>query len=198
MDDASHAKNLNQPPTLYSDVAGSPRAHFPKESSAPKQELGDGTDRRRDISVLGQSVVFKGDLEAEEDLMIDGRVEGTITHRADHLTIGPHGNVKADIMAHRVLVQGHVAGNIRASESIVIEPSAHVAGNLFAPRIGLKEGAEFDGCIQMTGASANASKTQPAEGDSAGAATKRVSLPKKAAAAVAPEITNAGIDGLLK
>jgi cytoskeletal protein CcmA (bactofilin family) len=197
MDNESHAKNLNWEPTPYGDVAGSPRAHAPKESSAPKQEPGETTDRRRELSVLGQSLVFKGELEAEEDLVIDGRVEGTITHRAQHLTIGPHGNVKADIIANRVLVQGHVVGNIRATETIVIEPSAHVVGNLFAPRIGLKEGAEFDGRIQMTGASANASKTQAAEVEPRSAATKRASSPKKASAA-APGITDANIEDLLK
>jgi len=198
MDNESHAKNLDWEPTPHSDVTGSPRTHAAKESPAPKQEFGDATDRRRELSVLGQSLVFKGELEADEDLMIDGRVEGTITHRAEHLTIGPHGNVKADIMANRVLVQGHVEGNIRASESIVIEPSARVAGNLFAPKIGLKEGAEFDGNIQMTRTPATASKTQTAEGEPRAAATKRASSPKKAAAAAGAGLTDAVIDDLLK
>jgi cytoskeletal protein CcmA (bactofilin family) len=175
MDNEAHAKNLD----WDSEDADSTRIQPSKHSSPPKQEYGDSTDRnRRELSVLGQSLVFKGELEAEEDLMVDGRVEGLITHRAQHLTIGPHGDVRADINANRVLVQGRVTGNIRATEAIVIEPSAHVAGNLFAPRIGLKEGAEFDGRIQMTRnssaddskapqaetrASASASKAQPAE-----------------------------------
>jgi cytoskeletal protein CcmA (bactofilin family) len=169
MDNDAHAKNLD----WDSDDADSTRVQPPKHSSPPKQDFGDATDRnRRELSVLGQSLVFKGELEAEEDLMVDGRVEGTITHRAQHLTIGPHGDVRADIMANRVLVQGKVVGNIRATEAIVIEPSAHVAGNLFAPRIGLKEGAEFDGRIQMTRNSGDDSKTQSGESRNHASASK--------------------------
>src|SRR5262245_59442622 len=170
MDNEAHAKNLD----WDSDDADSTRIQPTKYSSPPKQEYGDSTDRnRRELSVLGQSLVFKGELEAEEDLMVDGRVEGMITHRAQHLTIGPHGDVRADINANRVLVQGRVTGNIRAAEAIVIEPSAHVTGNLFAPRIGLKEGAEFDGRIQMTRNSADDSKSQSASASKAQASETR-------------------------
>ena len=209
MDNEAHAKNLNWEP--YGDDADSSRASSPKPSSPPRQEFGDATDRRRELSVLGRSLVFKGEFEADEDLMIDGRVEGTITHRAEHLTIGPHGDVKADIMANRVLVQGRVVGNIRATEAIVIEPSAHVSGNLFAPRIGLKEGAEFDGRIQMartaaasadtkvqseTRAAATVSKPQQSErADARAAAPKRASSPKKAAAG---GMNDASVDDLLE
>jgi cytoskeletal protein CcmA (bactofilin family) len=177
MDNDAHAKNLD----WDGDDLDNTRVQPPKHSSPPKQDYGDSTDRnRRELSVLGQSLVFKGELEAEEDLMVDGRVEGSITHRAQHLTIGPHGDVRADINANRVLVQGRVTGNIRATEAIVIEPSAHVTGNLFAPRIGLKEGAEFDGRIQMTrnaaddakAPAASASKAQTAETRPAASASK--------------------------
>ena len=177
MDNDAHAKNLD----WDGDELDNTRVQPPKHSSPPKQDYGDSTDRnRRELSVLGQSLVFKGELEAEEDLMVDGRVEGSITHRAQHLTIGPHGDVRADINANRVLVQGRVTGNIRATEAIVIEPSAHVTGNLFAPRIGLKEGAEFDGRIQMTrnaaddskAPAASASKAQTAETRPAASASK--------------------------
>ena len=181
MDTEAHAKNLDW------DSDEDTRLQ-PKHSSQPKQDFGDSTDRnRRELSVLGQSLVFKGELEAEEDLMIDGRVEGTITHRAQHLTIGPHGDVRADIMANRVLVQGRVTGNIRATEAIVIEPSAHVAGNLYAPRIGLKEGAEFDGRIQMTRTSpAEDSKPQPSETRASASASKAQPSEARPAAAAQP------------
>jgi cytoskeletal protein CcmA (bactofilin family) len=208
MDNEAHAKNLD----WDGDDSDSTRVQPPKHSSPPKQESGDATDRnRRELSVLGKTLVFKGELEAEEDLMVDGRVEGTISHRGQHLTIGSHGEVKADIMANRVLVQGSVVGNIRATEAIVIEPSARVAGNLFAPRIGLKEGAEFDGQIKMTRTSADAGKTQPVEtrpapnagkaqpaerGEARAAAAKRPSSPKKPAAAGG--ISDATVDDLLE
>src|SRR5262249_45338725 len=104
------------------------------------------------LSVLGPSLVFKGKLVAEEDLLIQGRVEGSISHNAANLTIGTHGEVKADIVAQKVIIQGAVQGDVRASDTIVVEASARVQGNLFAPRIGLKEGAKFKGVIDMDAA----------------------------------------------
>ena len=101
------------------------------------------------LSVIGQSLVFKGELAAQEDLLIQGRVEGSIHHDGTNLTIGAHGEVKADIVARRVIIQGAVHGDVRASDAIVVEASARVRGNLFAPRIALKEGAKFQGAVDM-------------------------------------------------
>jgi cytoskeletal protein CcmA (bactofilin family) len=209
MDKDVHAENMNWDAAPPGDDIDLPRAHSPKQGSPARQEVIDARDRRRELSVLGKTVVFKGEFEAQEDLVIDGRVEGTITHRAEHLTIGPNGDVKADITAQRVLVQGRVTGNIRASDTIVIEPSAHVAGNLMAPRIGLKEGAEFDGRIQMTRTTADAGKAQTGEtrasagrepagerGEARGASTKRAAA-RKSAAGGGATISDAGVDDLL-
>jgi cytoskeletal protein CcmA (bactofilin family) len=213
MDNDARAKNLNQLLESSGAAADTSRAYLPKQSSASKQGSDDATGRRHELSVLGKSVVFKGEFEANEDLLIDGRVEGKITHRAEHLTIGPNGDVKADIMAQRVLVQGRVTGNIRATETIVIEPSAHVAGNLFAPRVGLEEGAEFDGRIQMTRSAADASKAQSGETRSSASVgreqpsveradarttAKRTSSAKKTAASGATGTSDARVNDLLE
>jgi cytoskeletal protein CcmA (bactofilin family) len=211
MDNEAHAKNLNHLLESSGEAADNARAYLPKPGSPPRHDVGESPDRRRELSVLGKTVVFKGEFEAQEDLLIDGRVEGKITHRAEHLTIGPHGEVKADIMAQRVLVQGRVVGNIHATDTIVIEPSAHVAGNLFAPRVGLKEGAEFDGRIQMTRtasavgkapvaetrASANAGKEQAAgERAESRGAVKRAGSAKKSAGG-GSALSDSRVDDLL-
>jgi len=104
---------------------------------------------QRHLSVIGQTLRFKGDLSAEEDLLIQGQVKGTISHRAKNLTIGAHGDVNANIVAQNVIIQGKVQGEIRATESVVVEPSARIVGDIFAPRVGLKEGAKFKGSIDM-------------------------------------------------
>jgi cytoskeletal protein CcmA (bactofilin family) len=106
------------------------------------------------LSVVGPSLMFKGHLVAEEDLLIQGRIEGSIDHSGANLTIGIHGEVQADIVARKVLIQGAVNGDVRASETITVEASARVQGNLFAPRIGLKEGARFQGAIEIDVAAA--------------------------------------------
>jgi cytoskeletal protein CcmA (bactofilin family) len=101
------------------------------------------------MSVLGKSLVFKGELKANEDLLIQGRVEGSITHSASHLAIGAHGDVTADVHAQRVIVQGKLEGDVHATESVVIEVSANVQGNIYAPRVAIKDGAKFRGSIDM-------------------------------------------------
>jgi cytoskeletal protein CcmA (bactofilin family) len=105
------------------------------------------------LSVIGPSLVFKGNLTAEEDLLVQGRVEGSIEHNATTLTIGVHGAVKGNILANKVIIQGEVQGDVRASDAVIVEASARVHGNLFAPRVGLKDGAKFKGTIDMDVAS---------------------------------------------
>ena len=90
---------------------------------------------------------MKGELTAEEDLLIQGRFEGSVKHNARNLTVGAHGDVEADIDGKSVVVQGTVQGDIRGKESVIIEPSARVKGNVYAASIGLKEGAKFKGRI---------------------------------------------------
>ena len=107
-----------------------------------------GVDERQ-LSVLGPTLVFNGTLSAAEDLLIQGRVEGSIEHNERNLTIGPKGLVKADTRARNIIVQGEVHGDMIATESVVVEASAKVRGNIYAPRVGLREGAQFKGSIDM-------------------------------------------------
>lgn len=99
-------------------------------------------------SVLGPTLVFKGDLTADEDLVIQGRVEGSITH-TQRLTVGPQGKVKADIKAQLIIVEGTVQGDLRADKSIVVKESARIAGNICSPSVSILEGAAFTGSIDM-------------------------------------------------
>ena len=105
------------------------------------------TDR---ASVLGPTLYFKGDLSAEEDLLIQGRVEGTITH-TQRLTVGPQGTVKANIRAQLIIVEGTVDGDLTAEKSVFVKEGARVVGNIFAPTVSILEGAAFSGRIDMDG-----------------------------------------------
>jgi cytoskeletal protein CcmA (bactofilin family) len=142
----------------------------------------------RQVSVLGQTLVFKGELAANEDLLIQGRVEGKITHRASNLTIGTHGEVYADIVAQNVIVNGKVQGDIRAAESVVVEPSAHVVGNIFAPRVGIKEGAKFRGSIDMDFGETENAQTAP----------RRKSGGKSQPSQAAGELADTGVSKMLE
>ena len=103
----------------------------------------------QDVGNVGHSVIFKGELSAKQDLTVDGSVEGKIELRQHVLTVGPHGKIKAQVVAKAVIVMGTVDGNITATEKIEIHGKATVNGDLVAPRVHIVEGAHFRGGIDM-------------------------------------------------
>ncbi len=98
---------------------------------------------------LGRSLVFKGDVTGNEDLVIFGQFEGSINLQGHCLTIGPEGKVKAEINASRVVIHGSVQGNISVKERVEIYKTGHVIGDLSAPGISIEDGAYFKGKIEI-------------------------------------------------
>ena len=101
------------------------------------------------VSGIGRSIVIKGELSGNEDLAIEGRVEGKVNLNQTLLTVGEHGNVKAQIAAKAVVVIGRVQGNITAVEKVEIRDKGSVDGDVCAPRVAISEGAHFRGSIDM-------------------------------------------------
>src|SRR3984893_4423597 len=97
-------------------------------------------------SILGPTLYFKGDLTAEEDLLIQGRVEGSITH-TQRLTVDTQGKVKANIRAQLIVVQGTVEGDLHAEKSVSVKETAKIIGSIYAPSVSIMEGASFSGTI---------------------------------------------------
>jgi cytoskeletal protein CcmA (bactofilin family) len=100
-------------------------------------------------SQLGRSMVLKGDLSGNEDLVISGKFDGSINMQGHCVTIGLEGRVKADIQAARVIVHGFVDGNITVRERVEIFKTGHVAGDLIAPGISIEDGAFYKGKIEI-------------------------------------------------
>jgi cytoskeletal protein CcmA (bactofilin family) len=100
-------------------------------------------------TVLGQTVVMKGELSASEDLLIEGQFEGTISLEDHCLTVGADGQVKAEVRARQVVILGAVAGNVVAREKVAIRRSGHVVGDLLAGAVAIEEGAYFKGSIDI-------------------------------------------------
>jgi len=98
---------------------------------------------------IGKTAVLHGELTANEDLTIEGRVEGKIELRQHVLTIGVHGKVKSEILAKSVIVIGEVDGNIIATDKVDIRNAGSVDGNIVSPRVAIAEGAHFRGSIDM-------------------------------------------------
>ena len=103
------------------------------------------------VSVIGPTLVFKGELEADEDLVIEGQVEGTIAHHKKRLTVGKLGRVRADIDASSVIVEGQLVGDIHGEKVVTLTGGSNVKGNIFCRRIVIEDGAIFNGTIDMGG-----------------------------------------------
>ena len=101
-------------------------------------------------SVLGPTLKFKGALTADEDLVVEGSIEGSIEH-SSRLTIGESGRIKADVCAEHVAIAGYVEGDIRGAQSITIRETANINGNISSPTVSMLEGATFNGSIDMSG-----------------------------------------------
>jgi cytoskeletal protein CcmA (bactofilin family) len=129
----------------------------------------------REVAVIGPSIHIDGDLRGEEDLLIEGEVNGTVQLKNNSLTIGAQGKVRADVYAHSIYVDGLMEGDLFGSERVHIRKSAQVRGNVTSPRVSLEDGAKFKGSIEMDPQAVQ------------GAASSRGMAPPKAAAAPAPK-----------
>jgi len=108
--------------------------------------------------MIGPSIKIKGEATGEEELLIQGKVEGTISLKDQELSVGESERVTADIDARVVKIEGEVTGDISGSEKVVIARSGNVRGNIVAPRVTLEDGAIFKGSIDMDPGEAAATK----------------------------------------
>jgi len=140
----------------FGDFCGGKMAMFrkaeadggPDKSSPPK--IGEARPvRSKNVSVIGPTLIFKGELSADEDLVIEGHIEGTIAHHTKHLTIGRQGRVTADIHASSVIVEGQLIGDIHSEGIVSLAKGADVIGNIYCGRIVMEDGARFKGKIDM-------------------------------------------------
>jgi len=100
-------------------------------------------------AAIGRSIRISGDVKGDEDLIILGEVSGTIELQNHSLTVGKEGQVRANVYARSISVDGTTEGDLFASERIAIRATANVRGNLVAPRISLEDGARFKGSVEM-------------------------------------------------
>ena len=112
-------------------------------------------------TVIGKSVVIRGELSGNEDLFIDGDVEGTVSLPESRLTVGPNAQVRADINAREVVVFGHLTGNVKATGRVDLRQSALVKGDILAGRLSIEESAVLTGRVELK-VTPEASKAAPA------------------------------------
>jgi len=100
-------------------------------------------------AVIGPGIHINGDISGDENLLIEGRVDGKIQLKSHQVDIGEGGKVKADISAKVIRISGKVRGDLNGAEKVVISGTGNVHGNITAPRMTLEDGAIFKGSIDM-------------------------------------------------
>ncbi len=108
------------------------------------------------MASIGKSITIQGDLSGDEDLVIDGTVDGKVELPNHQVTIGAHGTIRAELRAKSVLVIGCVTGNVHGGERVEIQATGRVDGDVTAPRLVIAEGGVVNGAIHMEQAAAAA------------------------------------------
>jgi len=101
------------------------------------------------VTRLGTTTVLTGDIEAHEDMLIEGRVQGKITVPSGTLTIAKGAKVEAEIKTRSFVLHGELKGTVRAGERAVISETAEMNGDVITPKITIASGARFSGGIRM-------------------------------------------------
>jgi cytoskeletal protein CcmA (bactofilin family) len=126
--------------------------------SHPQGVIMSATNER--MSVFGPTLRFKGELKAQEDIKIEGRIEGSIHHQ-QRVVVGAKGEVVATVHAASIDVDGRVQGDMNAKKSIKVSQSAIVRGNIRAPSVSITEGANFNGGVTMESNAGSQGSTTP-------------------------------------
>jgi cytoskeletal protein CcmA (bactofilin family) len=101
-------------------------------------------------TVLSRGVALKGELSGREDVFIDGEFEGQIRVSGAGVTIGANGRVTAEVEADEIVVEGRFDGSLRARQRLMICRTAHVTGDIEAPRLAIEDGAVLHGRVEMS------------------------------------------------
>jgi cytoskeletal protein CcmA (bactofilin family) len=120
-------------------------------AAAPPAPSFSGTpSEARNTCVIGPKTVIKGELRSEEDVVVEGSVEGKI-HSSRDVRIGQGGTVKATVEGQTVVVSGEIVGDCAAVVRVELQSSGRLTGNIRAPKIVIAEGAMFKGNSDMSG-----------------------------------------------
>ena len=137
---------------------------FSKETQAivdrsPETPRKSGETAPADVSttIIARGTTLEGLLKGSPDLRVEGEVSGEI-RSSSRVVVGSSGRVKALIRARTIQVAGRVEGDLTADERIELASSAAVVGNLLAPRILIKEGANLQGSVEMSSPAAEKEK----------------------------------------
>jgi cytoskeletal protein CcmA (bactofilin family) len=142
-------KKSDDPPTHHPEPTPTPQRPIATAPSAPAPLNQEPPRRSSTGATIGPSIFIKGDLSGEEDLVIEGRVEGKVDLKQNNVTVGKNGRVRADVFGKVVIIEGEVDGNVFAREQAILRQEGAIRGNITAPRVVLEDGSRFKGSIDM-------------------------------------------------
>lgn len=122
----------------------------------------------RELAFIGPSITIQGDVTGEENLRVDGCIEGKISLEKHNVTVGRSGRIKADIHGRHIQVEGEVKGNLYGEEEVILCESGKMEGNITAPQVSLEKGSTFRGSIDMSPRSSSRSGGRGSEKPSVG------------------------------
>jgi cytoskeletal protein CcmA (bactofilin family) len=150
----------SSPSSNFNGAAAATRFNAPATPTAPTA---------RGLSCLGATLEIKGKISGEEDLQIDGKVEGAIALQGQRLTVGRSGQLNSEVHAREVVVYGKVQGNLRASDRVDIKKDGSVTGDITTSRISIEDGAYFKGRIEIDRAKGRSAEEYETAGASSSA-----------------------------
>jgi cytoskeletal protein CcmA (bactofilin family) len=139
-----HSKDESKSSSPARDLVVTPAPEYPRSAVSPAIEPGATTGN------VSRSLTIKGEITGKEDLFIDGEVQGGIRIPEGIVTVGPNGQVTADIESREIVIRGKVKGTLRGHERVQILRTGQASGEILTPRVAIEDGALFRGKIEIT------------------------------------------------
>ncbi len=143
----------------------------PASTPAPSQPSGSWSntpaESTRGETVIGEHISIEGTIRASENVIIEGKLKGSIEIPANQLTIGVKGQVEADISAESVVISGRLVGNVMARNKVQVTKSADFSGQIKAKRVAIEDGAYIKASIELEREDKKPSENKPANATAA-------------------------------
>ncbi len=147
---------------IKDNVSSKIKTHHEQEKPEVQNKKARSNTDTANVGAIGASIHIKGDVTGDEDLVIQGHVDGTVNLKGHNVTISKSAKVKANIEANQIIVEGELAGDMNGDEKVIIRQTGNVHGNIVAPRVTLEDGALFKGSIEMEPGQAKAASNKGA------------------------------------
>lgn len=141
--------NKSEAPGQSPASGAPPESRFAAEPAGVPPSIRPSAPAARDLAVLGPTLVIKGQITGDEDLQIEGKVEGPISLQGHRLTVGRSAHLSSEVTAREVVVYGNASGNLHARDRVEIKKDGEVTGDITTARISIEDGAYFKGHIEI-------------------------------------------------